>query len=122
MGKRHVMFLAVQLQSAAAGGRNIYLSSSMDLTAVRNPLRGLIEKAIGWASVSSVQSCLITNPETPFSCEDPLPVDPDRDTLENTAAASRFVLVQRKSPAGQEPASLLQRGPFLARINRVQHL
>ncbi|CDJ35920.1 uncharacterized protein EMH_0044390 [Eimeria mitis] len=110
------------LQAATAKGRKLLHSHSMEADAVKKPIRDLIEKAIGWGAVSSAQSCLITNPQVPFPCDDPLPLDPDRDTLERLISSSRYVLVTMKQAPAEQAAAFLQRSPFLARISRVQNL
>ena len=91
----------------------------MEENAVKQPLTGLIDKTVGWEAVSKIQSCLVTNPQAPFTCDDPLPVDAERDTLATLLASSRYLLVTTKSPQG---AAFVQKSPFLARIKRVQNL
>lgn len=118
----HVPWFCFQLQQAFKGGRKVFHSYTIELDAAKSPLRSLIEKAIGWSKVSSAQSCLVTNPRVPFSCDDPLPIDPETDTLEKVASNSRFVVVRTKSAAAEQTAAFIQKIPFLARINRIQHL
>ncbi|CDJ49379.1 hypothetical protein, conserved [Eimeria brunetti] len=107
---------------ATAKGRKLLHSHSIEAIAVKQPIRELVEKAVGWDAVSSAQSCLITNPQVPFQCDDPLPVDPERDTLERIISSSRYVLITTKRPSAEQSAAFVQRSPFLARINRVQNL
>lgn len=117
-----VPWFCSQLQQTFKGGRKAFHSYTIELDAAKSPLRSLIEKAIGWSKVSSAQSCLVTNPRVPFSCDDPLPIDPETDTLEKVASNSRFVVVRTRSAAAEQTAAFIQKIPFLARINRIQHL
>lgn len=119
--RTHATFFP-QVQLATSEGRKLLHSHSMEIDAVKRPIRGLVEKAIGFDAVSSMQSCLITNPHVPFSCDDPLPLDPERDTLESLIRSSRYLLVTTKSQPVEQATSFVQKSPFLSRINRVQDL
>lgn len=112
--------LFLQLQAETAGGRIIFHLHSMNTDDVKGPLGPLIEKTIGMASVARLQSCLISDPRMPFSCNDPLPVKPNEDTLEGLILGSRYLLAKVNS-AGESP-SFIQRSSFLARIRQIRHL
>ncbi|XP_026191968.1 uncharacterized protein LOC34623096 [Cyclospora cayetanensis] len=108
------------LQILTPKERKLYQAASMELEAVKRPLRELIARATGSNDVGNLMSCLITQPFVAYSCTQPLPVNADKETLEEIIARSRYVVLSMAT-AGSKTTGFLQKGSFLSRISRVHH-
>ena len=99
-----------------SGGRNLYYTSSMELAAIKSPLKSLVDKAVGLATVKMVQSCLVTDPEKAFACEDPLPVHPEKESLESIISKSRYILLHSVAPDEKTLPGVVQQNSFLSGV------